>query len=77
MGNFLALKISSGTLFKTSPQLPPPNIQQFFLKRISLGWPAAAPFCLAHHFPKTFSGWLSFCAGKKNIFGGEIVLEFK
>jgi len=28
-------------------------------------------------FPRTFSGKLTFCSGKKNIFEGEIMLEFK
>ena len=32
---------------------------------------------LARHFLKTFSGWLTFCSRKKNIFEEKIVLEFK
>jgi hypothetical protein len=57
-------------------RLLPPNIQQFVLKRNSLGWPAAAAFRLARHFLKTFSGGLTFCSRKKNIFEEKIVLEF-
>jgi hypothetical protein len=60
-----------------APRLLPPNIQHFVLKRNSLGWPTAAPFRLAHHFPKTFSGWLTFYSRKKNIFEEKIVLKSK